>query len=56
MGGFARDEKEVSSFDLEVAVTCRKDEIDPTAIGRKLAEKVVASLGGATTVPSFKGT
>lgn len=52
--GFARDEKEVSSFDLEVAVTCRKDEIDPTAIGRKLAEKVVASLG-ATTVPSFKG-
>lgn len=53
--GFARDGEDVSSFDAEYAVSCRLRDIDPQAIGRKLAEKVVKSLGAAS-VPSFKGS
>lgn len=53
--GFARDGEDVSSFDAEYAVSCKLNDIDPYAIGRKLAEKVVKSLG-ATSVPSFRGS
>ncbi|MGE5587200.1 MAG: TldD/PmbA family protein [Clostridia bacterium] len=53
--GFARDGDDVSSFDLEYCGSCALDGIDPAASGRRLAEKVVKSLG-ATTIASFKGT
>ncbi|MEA4884208.1 MAG: TldD/PmbA family protein [Clostridia bacterium] len=53
--GFAVDGESMSSFDLEVAASCRKDGIDPAAAGRRLGEKVVASLG-ASTAPGFKGS
>jgi PmbA protein len=53
--GFAREKEEVSSFDAEYAISCRLGDVDPYAIGRKLAEKVVKSLG-ATSVPGFRGS
>ncbi len=53
--GFARDGDDVSSFDVEYSGSCALADIDPEASGRRLAEKVVKSLG-ATTVPSFKGS
>jgi PmbA protein len=53
--GFAREKGDVSSFDAEYAVSCKLQDVDPYVIGRKLAEKVVKSLG-ATSVPSFRGS
>ena len=51
---FARDGETVSSFDMEVGASSRMSGMDPAALGRKLGEKVVATLG-ATTIPSFRG-
>jgi len=53
--GFARDGEDVSSFDAEYVVSCRLHDIDPQAVGRRLAERVVKSLGAAS-VPGFKGS
>lgn len=53
--GFAREKEDVSSFDAEYAISCKLQDVDPYAIGRKLAEKVVKSLG-ATSVPGFRGS
>ncbi|MCR4403538.1 MAG: TldD/PmbA family protein [Firmicutes bacterium] len=53
--GFAREGDDVSSFDVEYCGSCNLDDIDLAASGRRLAEKVVKSLG-ATTIPSFRGT
>ncbi len=53
--GFAREKEDVSSFDAEYAISCKLQDVDPYAVGRKLAEKVVKSLG-ATSVPSFRGS
>lgn len=53
--GFARDGQDVSSFDAEYAVSCKLQDIDPVSVGRKLAEKVIRSLG-AESIPSFKGS
>lgn len=52
--GFARDGDEVSSFDVEYSASCVLSGVDPAAIGRRLGEKVVRSLGAAT-IPSFRG-
>ena len=51
---FARDGETVSSFDMEVGASSRMSGMDPAALGRRLGEKVVTTLG-ATTIPSFRG-
>ncbi len=50
----AREEDEVSSFDIEYQVSCFFESLDVAESGRSLRDKVVASLG-AETVDSFRG-
>ncbi len=52
--GFARDRDDISSFDVEYSISCVLSDIDPETTGRRLAEKVVRTLGAAS-VPSFRG-
>ncbi len=50
----AREGEEVSSFDMEYQVSCFYEELDVAESGRKLRDKVLASLG-ADTIESFRG-
>ncbi len=51
---FARDQDEVSSFDLEYQVTNFWSELSPEKIGRELADRVISSLG-AEKISGFQG-
>ncbi|MHC4915206.1 MAG: TldD/PmbA family protein [Planctomycetota bacterium] len=53
--GMARDGEDVSSFQFEFDVLREKAGIDVEKVGRRLAEKVIATLG-AGKGESFKGT
>ena len=53
--GMARDGEDVSSFQFEFDVTREKAGVDVEKVGRRLAEKVIATLG-AGKGESFKGT
>ncbi len=50
----AREGEVVSSFDMEYQVSCFFEELDVADSGRKLRDKVLASLG-AETIESFRG-
>jgi PmbA protein len=52
--GMARDGDDVSTFDMEFDLGRSADNIDVEKVGRKFAEKVIATLG-ATKGESFKG-